>query len=480
MANCAIPHYTEEILHNPGCGIFYLQRGRNKVRFDEVPADAWFLREKLTDKISFSLAWSVLEPEEGKFLWEHPDWEGCINSWIDAGFKVSLQIRGMDTWGTLYNDGVPQWVFDAGAKYIDEPMALYRNSFTLNFLSDDSDKPVRYPVYWDKVYLEKVRHLVKAMGERYNGRSEVASVSIGHMGRWGEMHLSGHSPLQPWFDAGFSRETYIKAHKEIIDIYRNAFPDTELVQEICAPVFAEETGRDLIGIDEVPEIYDYLAEHGICIKFNGIGKSWRPSSDPYLDRDVAGIFDHYAGKTKICCENLVTPAGLASVLNHQISCWQRGGETEGLGILMVDRDIPLKEKRIYSYLTFFPEEFAALTPEGEKELWRMMARRCGYRIVPESVEYDRDGNLAVCWKNIGTAPCYEPLRTELLLPAGRTLARCHTPTILPVGKQTVCRFRLPAGTTGSLRIRLVAERYGEVLELPLDQRDPEGYFKVEL
>ncbi|UKI30950.1 MAG: hypothetical protein L6W00_24325 [Lentisphaeria bacterium] len=116
------------------------------------------------------------------------------------------------------------------------------------------------------------------------------------------------------------------------------------MQEICAPVFAEETGRDLIGIDEVPEIYDYLAKHHISIKFNGIGKSWRPSSDPYLDRDVAGIFDHYAGMTKICCENLVTPAGLNSVLKHQISCWQRGGETEGLGILMVDRDLPLKEK----------------------------------------------------------------------------------------------------------------------------------------
>ena len=169
MASCAIPHYTEEILRNPGCGIFYLQRGRNKVRFDEVPADAWFLRENLTDKISFSLAWSVIEPEEGRFLWEHPDWEGCINSWIDAGFKVSLQIRGMDTWGTLYNDGVPQWVFDAGAKYIDEPMEIYRHSFTLNFLSDDSGKPVRYPVYWDKVYLEKVRNLVDAMGERTTG-----------------------------------------------------------------------------------------------------------------------------------------------------------------------------------------------------------------------------------------------------------------------------------------------------------------------
>lgn len=480
MKRCVIPNCTEEILHNPGCGIFYLQRGRNKVRFDEVPADAWFLREKLTDKISFSLAWSVLEPEEGKFLWEHPDWEGCINSWIDAGFKVSLQIRGMDTWGTLYNDGVPQWVFDAGAKYIDEPMELYRNGFTLNFLADASGKPVRYPVYWDEIYLDKVRHLVDAMGERYNGRSEVVSVSIGHMGRWGEMHLSSHSPLQPWFDAGFSRETYIAAHKRIIDIYRSAFPDTELVQEICAPVFAEETGRDLIGIDDVPEIHDYLAEHRVAIKFNGIGKSWRPGPDPYLDQDVAGIFDRYADRTKVSCENLVTPAGLDSVLRHHISCWHRGGETEGLGILMVDRAIPLKEKRIYSFLTFFPEEFAALTPEMEKELWRKMARRCGYRLVPEAVEHDENGNLAVTWKNFGIAPCFERLRTELLLPEGRILSRRHPANPIPPDGRVELRFRLPIGFTGKLRIRLVAEQYGEVVELPVAERDRDGAFPVVL
>ena len=59
-------------------------------------------------------------------------------------------------------------------------------------------------------------------------------------------------------------------------------------------------------------------------------------------------------------------------------------------------------------------------------------------------------------------------------------APCHVSTILPAGGQTVCRFRLPDGATGTLRIRLVAEQYGEVIELPLDQRDSEGYFKVEL
>ena len=110
------PKKTDRILHNPGCGMLYLQRGFHKLPYSALPADSWFLRERLSDKIAIHLPWSALEPEEGHYLWEHPDWEGCFQSWMDAGFKVGLQIRGMDTLGTFYNEGTPQWVFDAGAK----------------------------------------------------------------------------------------------------------------------------------------------------------------------------------------------------------------------------------------------------------------------------------------------------------------------------------------------------------------------------
>ena len=43
------------VLRNRGCGINYLQR-RNKLRFDEVPEDAWFLRERLSDKIAIDIS----------------------------------------------------------------------------------------------------------------------------------------------------------------------------------------------------------------------------------------------------------------------------------------------------------------------------------------------------------------------------------------------------------------------------------------
>ena len=107
------PADSGEVLLNPGMGYLFLQRGHRKVRFDELAPGEWFLSRPLSDKIIFDVAWSVVEPEEGRFDWENPAWEGCMQSWIDAGFKVGLQIRGMGANGTFRNDGTPQGVFDA-------------------------------------------------------------------------------------------------------------------------------------------------------------------------------------------------------------------------------------------------------------------------------------------------------------------------------------------------------------------------------
>lgn len=417
-----IPEPSNNILHNPGCGILFLQRGKNKVRYEDVATDSWFLREKLTDKIAFAIPWSVLEPEEGRYCWEHPDWEGSINSWIKNGFKVALTVRGMDTLGTFYNEGVPQWVFDAGAKYVDEPTQNYRSTFLLNNIPDDMDFPVRYPVYWDKLYLEKVEKLVMAMGQRYNGRTEVEYIAIGHMGRWGEMHIAHHSPMQPWRDAGYSLENYIVAHKRIIDIYRQAFPDTELSQEIGVPCFPERAGDPgLCSMSDIEPILSCLAENRIHIKFNGLGLSYEKGSSRYLDSSVAEIMRRYRNKTKVAMENLVLPEALSEGLDCGISHWHRGGESQGLGISQIDRNIPIQAKKIFSFYRFFPEEYDALSIEDQKNIWRNMAKKCGYRLLleefscPETIRRGRFFLTRMRWSNRGASPCYEKLIVRLSL-----------------------------------------------------------------
>jgi len=411
---------SDKIIHNRGCGILYLQRGHNKIRYEDICAHSWFFREKLTDKIAFSIPWSVLEPEERKYCWEHEDWEGCINSWVDHGFKVALQVRGMDTLGSFYNEGVPQWVFDSGAKYIDEPIDNYRKTFLLNNIPQKSNYPIRYPVYWDKVYLEKVEQFVQAFGERYNGRNEMEYIGIGHMGRWGEMHVAEHNSLVPWIEAGLTLENYIGAHKHIIDIYKSAFPDTDLSQEIGAPAFGEDGDRDYIPLADATEIFDYLEQNNVHIKFNGLGKSWDNSSSPYLSDEVRDIMKHFSKKTKVVMENLVLPKSLNEGLNCGISYWHRGGESQGLGVSRIDQKIPIQDKKIFSFYKFFEKEYDCLDLNMQKDIWRRMAKTCGYHLALKDIEINemKTGKpfvTTMTWINLGSAACHEQFTIQLFL-----------------------------------------------------------------
>jgi len=400
------------ILHNRGCGINYVQR-RGKIPYSAVPQDSWFFQEKLCDKIAIDIPWSVIEPREGNYLWEQPEWEGCFQSWMDAGYKILLKIRGMDTLGTFYNQGTPQWVFDAGAQYVDESIEAYRNSWLLNDIPENEQKPIRYPVYWDPVYIEKATNLVNAMGKRYNGNPAIESVAIAHTGRWGEMHIADHQPLDPWNAKGYSIETYLHGHRQMIDAYLKAFTDTPLQQSIGEPSFHDDL------VEAMPS-FEYLADNGVMLKQGGLGKSWRLSSSPYLDEDVMLVLNRFRDKTKVVFENLVLPEALQLALDMGMSYWQRGGEASGLGIMNVEKKIPIKDKKIYSMYSFFSAEYDQLTIEDEKNLWRNMARKCGYRLGLQEVEI---GELqrgkafmtSMTWCNTGSAPCYEQFKIVLSL-----------------------------------------------------------------
>ena len=412
------PKETNDYLHNPGMGILYIQRGNNKIRYDQIPKDAWFLKEKLTNKVTMDIPWSILEPQEGVFHWDHSEWEGCFNSWIENGYKVGIQVRGMSTLGTLYNDGVPQWVFDAGAKYIDEPIKQHN----LGGRWSIDERPIRFPVYWDPIYLEKANNFINALGKRYNGNPNIEFVIMGFMGRWGEMHISEHTPVEPWLDAGLNIPTYIKAHKKIIDMYVDAFPDTPIVQELGSPSYNSYKGDvqipTFMHIRDAEEIIQYLVSKKVWFKYNGLGKSFEGTKDPYIDNWVIEYFDAYYSKIKVMMENLVPIKALESALKCHISYWNRGMEFEGL----VEMTVGTKEmKKMFSSWNEVPDftpwndspEVSSMTIEDEKNLWRYMARYVGYRFVLKELRYPQRINVGekftikYKWENKGCAPCYE-------------------------------------------------------------------------
>ncbi len=399
------PEQSTAIVHNPGMGVLILLRGVNKPRFEDIPSDAWFLRERVTDKILVDVPWSVIEPHEGEIQWDHREWEGCFSSWIKAGFKVALQVRGMGSLGTLYNDGTPQWVFDAGAKYVDEAPEYYKSFGTRRPLDD---RPLRAPVYWDPVYVEKASALAHALGARYNGDPNVEFVMTGHMGKWGEMHVSvGLAPLAPWLEKGLTPERYLAAHKTVIDAYRTAFPDTALVQELGPIAFGEFPEDMPLDFYAVREIIPFLVDRRVGLKQNGFREAWGSQKQ-------AAYFHACYPKVPVlheCWAMFCSATDTRTTSDFHGSYWNRGGEAEGLAELHILGDT-LPVPRGGEFTEVVHELMRRTTVEERKEAWRVAARNIGYRFVLDEVSYPvrltpgKRFESTLVWTNKGAAPCY--------------------------------------------------------------------------
>ena len=426
-----------EILLNPGMGYMLIQRGHNKKRFDELTPDEWFLTPPLCDKIIFDVPWSVIEPEEGKFDWENPDWEGAMQSWIDAGYKVGIQVRGMGCRGTLLNDGAPQWLFDRGAKFIDESAGA------------PGAPPTRYPVYWDKLYLEKSRELTFALGERYNGNPAVEMVFPGFLGHYGEMHISEHTPIRPWVEAGFSLATYTAALHWQTESFKAAFPDKPLYQELGnlsynTPDPDCETGP--ISIVQARELVPYLVSQGINLKYNGLGANWdRWGEDPFMEGWYVDYCRAYHERVKIIVENISTfhaPCELETLRRCHASYTNRGGERQGVPETAIDTIHDDCFRAMENYDPLSKQLYLDQTrnaPEIRRGTLREAAKIVGYRLLPAELHYPerivrkKAALLTSFWENRGAARPGEEfgILFALLDGTGNCVWEQLTPPILP-------------------------------------------------
>jgi len=149
--------------------------------------------------------WDAFEPSDGVYDWKVLD--DAIALAARGGQTLAFRIM---TCGTERQDNYsPKWLIDLGArihKY--KVQGRGRDHWT--------------PDFNDPIFLEKHLAFIKALGERYNGRPEIALVDIGSVGLWGEWHMSGTEVPMP---------TAENANR-IIDAYHAAFPDTPLVMQL--------------------------------------------------------------------------------------------------------------------------------------------------------------------------------------------------------------------------------------------------------
>ncbi len=200
------PVDTGAALHNPAMGWVFHHYDNSIAGYGAPLGPAYDGSEfpGLT-VVYLRLAWSYLEPEEGKFNWSVVDTPA--QRYIGAGKKIAFRItcyEGSDA----QPYATPKWVRDAGAKGYD-----IGNCWE--------------PDYDDPVYLDKLDAFLRAFGARYDGDPGVAFVDIGTLGIWGEGH-----PI--------ARNYTLATAKRHIDLHRKYLPNTLLaVGDDFASSFAD-------------------------------------------------------------------------------------------------------------------------------------------------------------------------------------------------------------------------------------------------
>jgi hypothetical protein len=300
--------------------------------------------------IYLRLAWSYIEPEEGKFNWSIVDTPAA--RWIAKGKQVAFRFTCSE--GTPY--ATPEWVRRAGAKghLIDPGKGVAPGG---RMWEPDFDDPV---------FLEKLDRFLAAAAARYDGNPDVAFIDVGSFGTWGEGHTYSAS-LLPYSAATIRRH---------IDLYKKNFKRTLIVAN---DDFAIQ-GRGL-------ETIDYARRMGLSLRDDRI--LVQAGERAYFHAFLAQLFW------------TTVPVILES--EHYGMSKKRGAWGDGSLYLRAIEDY----RASYATVHWYPREFLAEC----RPLIDRINLRLGYRLqlleASWPAEMHRDQPLAAgyAWRNAGVAPC---------------------------------------------------------------------------
>ena len=372
---------TKRVLKNPHKGWYHhlIDNGVDKY---PIKNDSLFAAFPGMDHLYLRLAWSYLEPEEGKYDWHRID--EVVAKYVPLGYKISFRITSKETGnypGTVGQelDGVqyatPVWVMKAGAKGT-VPKGYGDKSWT--------------PVWNDPIYLEKLNNFQKAFADRYDGKPWVSYIDIGSIGEWGEGHTSFSTKIPPTIEE-------VKAN---LNVYLKNFKKSQLV---CTDDLIYYGKPDSV----VKSLYKYVIANGISLRDDSPLvdwylqknlKTWSVTNpefyDPlYLTKPIVFELQHYGMVKKD--SNWLGKNGAEKIAKYGYS----GAEVMRKAI----------ETMHATYIGYhgYAEEWLADNPDLTNEL----ANRCGYWYFPVSARFpsiikQSENEIAIEWINKGVAPAY--------------------------------------------------------------------------
>jgi hypothetical protein len=219
--------WKTDVAH-PGIYIFYDYRNYNPADFPGVFVGG-----------HYPFQWQEIETSYHVYNW------GPVDNWIANqaayGKPVGLAINAYE--GVSGGDVSPSWL----AK--------------INCI-DGYGNPVKVPAYWYASYVSELQQLITAFGARYNNDDRVAWVEIS-TGMYGENQPVPDQAVmeQCMYDAGLHQYQWEEYMKDVVDIYRAAFPNKPLMVQHY-PVYVHDMERKTIG--------NYAGPLGVGFKGDGL------------------------------------------------------------------------------------------------------------------------------------------------------------------------------------------------------------------
>jgi len=344
------PKASDAILANPGIGweTFHRPAKQDRSLPTWIPSTLHYAR----------WGWGVLEPEPGKIDCDFLDRE--LRQSRESGQQYAFRVMCCSTSrGQPYH---PAWLKTVGAK---ELQAEY-----------GKEAPFPIPDMDDPVVLEKHLDFIRRLGARYDGHPDIDHIDLGSIGWWGEWHLSGSKS---------AKLPTLENRKRVVDAYLAAFPKTPIVMLIG--------GRECLT---------YAAQHGAGWRADCLGDMGG------FSRQWCHMRKGYPGWIR---ESHLQDVWKTAPVAWE-TCWDmRKWVGEGWSL-----------RYIFNYALAMHgsciNNKSAPLPEGDDvrpELERFL-RRLGYRLVLSEVRYPASVgpsgklDLAMKWRNCGSAPCYRPYR----------------------------------------------------------------------
>ena len=324
------------------------------------------------------LAWSYLEPEEGKFNWSIVD--TVAQRWVAKGRQVAFRFTCSES-DREQPYATPEWVRKAGAKghywsrpkSWDTPGTPTRSRKTLM----DSVRRAGFPTadqMWepdfdDPIFLEKLDHFLAAAAARYDGNPEVAFIDVGSFGVWGEGHTI-HSSRVRYPSSTVIRHT---------DLYKKHFKKTLLAAQ-------DDFANPPEGRGDLEAIY-YARDQGLTLRDDSI--LIQTGKKAYLSAFMAPLF---WGRHPVILETA-----------HYGTSRDRGDWQDGSKVLEAI------EQYHASYVSahWYPREYL----EECRPLIDKINRRLGYRLQlveaswPPEVTAESKFTFGYQLRNAGVAPC---------------------------------------------------------------------------